>query len=134
MDTATIIRNVSREAELDEDAARTAITATLRTLGERINGDEARQLAAQLPIDLTGPLLESAAESPEGERFEIDEFVGRVGERLGADRPDAERAASAVLHVVGEAVEPAAWSDVLAQLPTTMDALFRGDRPSDHNG
>ena len=134
MDVKTMTRSVTEAAELDEPRARAAIDSVLGTLAERIGGDEARHLADQLPVELQGPVVEAAARSPEGTRFGLDEFVERVARQLDTERAEGERLAAAVLHTLGEQVDRGEWADVLAQLPTTMDPLFSGDRPSDHNG
>jgi uncharacterized protein (DUF2267 family) len=61
MKTTEMIRAVSLKADLEESDTESdteaAIDAPLRTLAERINGDEARHLAAQLPVDIAGSLL-----------------------------------------------------------------------------
>ena len=58
------------------DEARRAIIATLETLGERISGGEASDLAEQLPEELKEPLHQAGEDN---EEFSLDEFLGRVG-------------------------------------------------------
>lgn len=101
------------------DALR-AIQATLETLGERIKGDEADNLAAQLP-----PELGTFLRRPEStERFAVDEFFLRVAAKETADLPDAVHHARAVIAVLQAAVTAGALEDVLAQLPDDYKPLF----------
>ena len=67
----TIVRQYSGGSY--EDAER-ATRATLRTLGERIDRGQARQLAAQLPPELAPWMATSTPAQP----FDVDEFVRRV--------------------------------------------------------
>ncbi len=97
-----------------------AIRATLQTLGERLFGGEAADLAAQLPREI-GVYLELGGKK---ETFSIDEFFRRVTEREGVDRPDAVYHARVVMEVIGEAVTKGEMDDVRAQLPDEYDPLF----------
>lgn len=103
------------------DAMR-AICATLETLGERLYGDEADNLAAQLPHAL-GAYLRLARRQ---ESFDLDEFFERVAEREGAgiDLPEATFHARTVVSVLQEAVTPGEMADMRAQLPDEWDPLF----------
>lgn len=103
------------------DAMR-AIYATLETLGERLYGDEADNLAAQLPPAL-GAYLRLARRQ---ESFDLDEFFDRVAERQGAgiDLPQATFHARTVMSVLQEAVTPGEMADVRAQLSAEWDPLF----------
>ena len=99
-----------------------AIQATLETLGERLHGEEAENLGAQLPAAL-GAYLRLAREK---ESFGVDEFFQRVAEREGAgvDLPDAVHHARAVLAVLQKAVTPGELADARAQLPGEWAPLF----------
>jgi uncharacterized protein (DUF2267 family) len=90
------------------------------TLGHRLAGGEASNLAAQLPDEI-GRYLE---ETHEMERFSLDEFFRRVSQQEGANSPDAAHHARAVVSVLREAVTPGEIADVRAQLPATYDPLF----------
>src|SRR4051812_14951543 len=100
MDHDTFIDRVAREAAVDREAAERAVRATLETLGERIDRNEARQLAAQLPPEI-GPWL---ATTTPAEGFDLDEFLRRVAQRTGTDVPAARRQAAAVLDALAAAV------------------------------
>lgn len=103
------------------DAMR-AIYATLETLGERLYGDEADDLAAQLPPAL-GAYLRLARRQ---ESFDLDEFFERIAEREGAgiDLPQATFHARTVISVLEDAVTPGEMADVRTQLPEEWDPLF----------
>jgi uncharacterized protein (DUF2267 family) len=108
-----------RSGLFDGDAV--ALTrATLTTLAERISGDEACDLAAQLPSPLQGALLPTEEEA---EEFGFDEFVSRVVERSGRDTEAAEAAVDAVMATIRDAVTPGEFDDVLCQLPKEFQRL-----------
>ena len=60
-----------------------AIQATLETLKERIIGDEASNLAAQLPEEIGKHLRGQEGEN--GQYFTLQEFYQRVGQIEGVD-------------------------------------------------
>lgn len=114
------VHNKARVASSGEAVA--AIRATLHTLGERLFGGEASNLAAQLPEEI-GKYLELAEVN---ESFGLDEFFRRVSEREGTDLPVATYHARAVVDVVKDAVTAGEIEDVRAQLPDEYDPLFDG--------
>jgi len=100
-----------------------AISAALQTLGERITGGEARDLAEQLPGKLQAP-LQQADEAAED--FSIEEFFQRVAEREGLDINKARNDVPAVMTVLREALTQGALDDVMAQLPANFnERLFQ---------
>lgn len=103
-----------------EGEAVRAVRATLETLGERLFGGEADNLAAQLPQEVGHYLREPAA----SESFDLDEFFRRVSEREGEDLPEAAYHARVVIEVLREAVSPGLIDKVLDQLPEEYDKLF----------
>lgn len=133
MDAPTMIKRVSEGAGVDRSRSVRAIEGTLRILAERINGDEAEQLAAQLPPELTESLLERSTVDPEAHAFGRDEFVRRFDAAISRE-DDAEALLQTTFEVLSEAVDAGEWGDVLAQLPSDMDDLFLGDKPSRHQG
>ena len=104
------------------DEARRTVTATLSTLSERINGGEAKDLAAQLPEELKEPIQRSGEEA---ERFSFEEFLRRVGEREGVNTDAARDHASAVITVLREAVTGGQLDDIRGQLPQEFASLFQ---------
>lgn len=133
MDAPTMIKRVSEGAGVDRSRSVRAIEGTLRILAERINGDEAEHLAAQLPPELTESLLERSTVDPEAHPFGRDEFVRRFDAAISRE-DDAEALLQTTFEVLSEAVDAGEWGDVLAQLANDMDDLFVGDHPSHHQG
>lgn len=99
-----------------------AIAAVLETLGERLHGNQAETLAAQLPYGI-GAYLRLGKQK---EETDLDAFFRKVAEREGAgvDLPAAVHHARVVIHVLQQAVSPGEIQDVLAQLPERWTALF----------
>jgi uncharacterized protein (DUF2267 family) len=96
------------------DESRRAIIATLETLGERISGGEANDLAEQLPKELKKP-LEQVGE--DNEQFSLDEFLRRVGDREDVETGAARDHASAATTVLKEAVSGGGLDNIRAQVP-----------------
>lgn len=97
-----------------------AIRATLETLAERTAGEEADNLAAQLPEEI-GRFLKGKRIV---ESFSLAEFFDRVTEKEGVDKPVAVYHARAVIDVLQEAVSAGEIDDLRAQLPDDWDPLF----------
>jgi uncharacterized protein (DUF2267 family) len=117
------IGQVQHRARLSSrGAAERATRATLETLAERLAGGEAKDLAAQLSLEIAEHLR--GQWSALGERFSLDEFFRRVSLREGVDLSDAVFHARAVIEVLSEAVSQGEMDDVRAQLPTEFDRLF----------
>jgi len=115
------VGRVQNRAQLaSEEEALRAIRATLETLGERLFGNEAQNLAAQLPREI-GRYLEDA-EGNEG--FDLDEFLRRVSEREEIDMPVATYHARVVMEVLDEAVTAGEMENARAQLPDEYNPLF----------
>jgi uncharacterized protein (DUF2267 family) len=119
-DYGEFITDVQKEAGLpSEDAAVLAARAVLQTLGERLTGGEARDLAQQLPEPLRAVLLDGERPDP----FGIDEFLHRVARREGVDEPVAAHHAVAVFTALGRAAGPAEIRDMEAELPREFRLL-----------
>jgi uncharacterized protein (DUF2267 family) len=103
-----------------EEAVR-AIHATLQTLGERLAGGEAGNLAAQLPPEI-GTYLRMGGDGTQS--FGLKEFLRRVAEREQVDPSDATHHTRVVMEVLSEAVTPGELGDVRAQLPDEYNPLF----------
>ncbi|APX97499.1 DUF2267 domain-containing protein [Natronorubrum daqingense] len=101
MEQAAIVETVSDRTEADEDGAMDATSAVLQTLGERLSEDQSRDLAAELPADLSEHL--TTGES--GQRFSEEEFVSRVDQRMETHDVTGERAATAVMASLLEEVD-----------------------------
>ncbi len=104
------------------DAAIKATKATLETIRERLLGDEASNLAAQLPPDLAQCLR--GREGQMGDNFKIDEFYRRIAEREGVDSKVAADHAKVVVAVLSQAVSAGEFSDVRINFAKDYDELF----------
>lgn len=93
----------------------------LTVLGERLDGGEAKDLAAQLPADLQDVLL-TAPQPPTS--LGPEDFLTRVAAVLGTSPETARWDASAVLSTVADAVSDGELNDVLSQLPRGFPELF----------
>ncbi len=121
MQYETFVGQVQHHARLASpgEAVR-AIHAVLQTLGERLYGDEANDLAAQLPREIGTYLCEIEDPSP----FSLNEFFQRIAAREHVDYPAAVYHTRAVVTVLEQAVSPGEIADVRAQLPPEFAPLF----------
>jgi uncharacterized protein (DUF2267 family) len=101
-----------------------AIRSTLETLAERLSGDEAKDLAAQLPREVAVYM----ADAGEAKRFSLEDFFEKVAQREPADLPDATYHAQAIMEVLAECVSAGEMGDVREQLPADWRPLFAGSR------
>lgn len=116
MDHDTFIGHVQQRADLStRGEADSATRAVLTTLGERIQADEADDLAAQLPIEIDRYLEEADS----GGRFDAKEFEERVASRVELDSLAGRGTdlTQAVLSVVADAVETGELQDIVSQFP-----------------
>lgn len=127
MDHDNFIGEVQNRAELSSRGeALSATRATFTTLSERLQPDQAENLAAQLPETLAHHL----EKVDEVERFEYQEFMERVAERsdhLRNDddgRPAAAFQAQVVMDLVGDIVSEGQMNDLRADLPEEYGDLF----------
>ncbi len=103
------ISQVQRRANLDSrEEAERATRATLETLGERLAGGEAKDLAAQLPPELAQYLQQA--------------YTG--SQREGVDLTESTYHARVVIALLSEAVTLGEIEDVRAQLPEDFARLF----------
>ena len=110
VDDNQFIDAVARRSGMSTEQATALIRATLTTVAERIDGGEARDLAAQLPEGLR-PYAFAASET--AERFGFDVFVQRIAGRADIDPAVAEAGARAVF-------DSAEYDDVVSQLPAEL--------------
>jgi len=103
------------------DAER-ATKATLETLGERLVGGAANNLASQLP-PLIGDYLRSGADMEIAE-MTLDDFFRRVSEREEVDLPKSIHHARAVVSVLQDAVSEWQIDKVREQFPKEWAPLF----------
>lgn len=115
------LKTVEQRAGISDrgDAERTSV-AVLQNLCDRLTGDEARDLLAQLPYQLKT----AAIVSPTAQWISSEEFVDRVARSLEITPEEARSRVRAVLGTIREAVTPGEFDDVLAQLdPEYADLL-----------
>lgn len=116
------IGKVRKRARLEtSDEAVNAAKATLSTLAERLEGNEAHDLAAQLPAELADFMYTPITH---GESYGLDEFFLRVSDREGVSLADAEFHARMVIGLLAEVVTVGEIDDVRAQLPANFAHLF----------
>jgi uncharacterized protein (DUF2267 family) len=120
MDYETFEKAVAERAGIAGDEAGDVIRATLETLAERLTRGEADDLAAQLPKQMKGWLTTGSGPA---ERFGLDEFVRRVGERAEIPPERAREAVRAVFKTLREAVTGGEFKDVMSQLPSEFSEL-----------
>jgi uncharacterized protein (DUF2267 family) len=120
VDYESFLSIVARHAVNGREQAERASRATLQTLGERIDREEARQLAAQLPPELA-PWL--ATTSP-ADHFGADDFIRRVARQQGIDDTTATEQVEAVFDALSHAVSADEWDDLTSELPSSFAALL----------
>jgi uncharacterized protein (DUF2267 family) len=104
-----------------EEAER-ATRATLETIKERIVGDEAKDLAAQLPKELGECLL--GREGENGQHFGLEEFIKRVSEKEGVAPTAAVMHVRSVFAVLQDAVTPGEFADLQVNLSEDYREMF----------
>lgn len=105
----------------DRHEAERVIQLVLGVLAQRLNSDEAEDLAAQLPLPMGAWLTSRRGPAT---AFGVREFLARVATGTGADEKTAQWDASAVLSTVAEAVSGGEVNDVLSGLPSGYASLF----------
>jgi uncharacterized protein (DUF2267 family) len=117
------LRNVKEQAELaDRSEAETTAVTVLQAVCDRLTGDEAEDLLAQLPK----PLQEAVSLTHERPAtMTANQFVERVARDLQIPADDAEKRIRTVFGVLEEAVTPGEFHDVLAQLPSGYFELLQ---------
>lgn len=121
-----LIGQVQARARLSSrGAAERAVRSTLETLGERLPEGLADNVAAQLPQEIGEHLrrTETMGGIGTGERFDRDEFVTRVSQRSGADRPQAVYQARVVFELLDEATTGELMERVREALPDDIRQL-----------
>lgn len=121
MDYSELIGEVQhRIDEADMGASVRNTRAVLTTLGERLQADEAKDLAGPLPREIGYYLRD--AES--GQRFDYQEFIARVAETAEVDEGEANVRAQAIVALVADVVPAGEVDDVADGLPADYEDLF----------
>ncbi|MDN4517239.1 MULTISPECIES: DUF2267 domain-containing protein [Mycobacteriaceae] len=105
----------------DQNEARAVTASVLGVLGERLAGNEPRDLAAQLPAGI-GKMVTANGDAPES--FGVEEFLRRIADAVGGSTETVTWDASAVLCTVAEAVTGGQLNQILSQLQPGYASLF----------
>src|SRR5437763_16329536 len=117
------ISQVQRRADLaSREEAERATRAAMETLGERLAGGEAKDLAAQLPPEIAQYLQQAYAGIQE--KFSLDEFFWRVSQREGVDLTESTYHARVVIALLSEVVTLGEIENIKSQLPKDFAKLF----------
>jgi uncharacterized protein (DUF2267 family) len=114
------VSEVARQAGIERDEAERTAIEVLQELCDRLTGDEAHDLLAQLPARLKTRVVVSPSAQP----ITADEFVDRVADELELSGGEARERVRAVFATIRRAVSLGEFDDVLAQLdPEYADLL-----------
>ncbi|MPY80649.1 MAG: DUF2267 domain-containing protein [Actinophytocola sp.] len=107
------------------DAER-ATRATLETLGERIPGGLAENIAGQLPQEIGEHLCRTGGPEDSAERFDVSGFITRVRDRAGGsvDEPQAVYLARVVFEITDEATQGRLAERVREALPEGLEGVL----------
>jgi uncharacterized protein (DUF2267 family) len=123
VDADTFFADVAARAQVSPQIARRVTEVVLETLAERISGGEVDDLVAVLPLALRAPLERGKAHSRQARRLSLDEFLERVGRRLGESPLQARGHVEAVFGTLRDTLPDDEWLDVLAELPREYAAV-----------
>lgn len=119
------LRNLCAIGSMSEEEAEQAAVSVLCVLEQRLFGEEASHLEAQLPAKLQELLVrcERHVGRPTT-KFGKEEFIQMVVEDLGVDGNEAERKIRAVFTAVRDQVTEGEIEDVIGQLPADLRELW----------
>ncbi len=101
--------------------------AFLHTLTAHLAGNAADNLGAQLPAPLLDIIREISPEDrDQGERFKVDEFYQRVGDKLGVDAATGERYTQQFMTVFRSMVTEGELHKIKITLSDDYAPLFDG--------
>ncbi|BAZ53587.1 hypothetical protein NIES4103_62670 [Nostoc sp. NIES-4103] len=104
-----------------EEAER-ATRATLETIKERIAGDEANKIAAELPQQLSEYL--QGREGDTGESFKLQEFIARTSQKEHIEPTTTAIHVRAVFAVLQNAIKPETFASFQAHFSHDYEELF----------
>jgi uncharacterized protein (DUF2267 family) len=120
MDYQGFVTTVARLAGIPDGQAAPIACGTLSALAQRISKGELEDLAPRLPAQLR-PCIQRDGPTA---TFHVDEFLRRIEEGAGTDRPTAERVARAVLAALWATVGPKEFKDMASELPKDFEPLL----------
>ncbi len=105
----------------DNARAEKITRAFLETLGARLPNDEAKDLAAQLPVELKESLHPTA---PEVDKLSKDEFLIRFARAADLSNDQAPQMAQAIWQTLGQSVSGGELDEIRGILPRDLAAVF----------
>ncbi|HZH14138.1 MAG TPA: DUF2267 domain-containing protein [Archangium sp.] len=119
------LRNLMVIGSMNEEEAERAAVSVLCVLEQRLFGEEAAHLEAQLPGKLQDLLIRCERHlGKPASKFGKDGFIQMVSEDLDVDSLEAERKIRAVFTAVRDQVSEGEIEDVIGQLPADMRELW----------
>ena len=116
MHMTEMINVVQQRAGIDsDDTAKNTLVAVAETLAERDLDGAQENFAAQLPEELA-PVVKQGDKNSR-EKCDAEQFVQRVGERLGTSQHETQSQTHAALSTMVEAVSEGEQLDMLNALP-----------------
>lgn len=123
MEYNEFITHVQSLAQSDSrEEAEGATRATLETLKERIAGDEAEELAKNLPQQLGNYLR--GREGDSGRSFNLQEFIARASQKENIEPTTAAIHVRAVFAVLQNAISPEQFATLHAYFSHDYEELF----------
>ncbi|MFY0523711.1 DUF2267 domain-containing protein [Archangium gephyra] len=120
------LRNLMVIGSMNEEEAERAAVSVLCVLEQRLFGEEAAHLEAQLPGKLQDLLIRCERHlGKPASKFGKDGFIQMVSEDLDVDSLEAERKIRAVFTAVRDQVSEGEIEDVIGQLPADMRELWQ---------
>ncbi len=124
---AAFLKHLCERGGMSPSVAEKAATSVLCAIEQRIFGEEARDLEAQLPQKLTVLLqrCERHESGPPLRKFGRAEMLNMVGEELGLNPEAVEPVIRAVLDAIRDQVSEGEVDEVMRQLPADLRDLWR---------
>jgi uncharacterized protein (DUF2267 family) len=105
----------------DQAEAREVTGTVLTALAHRLGVDDAKEVAAQLPVDLQDAMTSVTGPA---EPFGVDAFLARVAHALSTSTETAKWDASAVLTTLAEAMAEDGLNQLLGRVQSGYAVLF----------
>lgn len=126
MQTEEFVSEVARAANLsDQDEAAAIARATVETICAHLPAEQVRELASQLPRDMTSAAEAGRTQTTENPvEVSQDEFFQQVAIRAERDRVEIEPAVRAAITVFKRALSRGETTDIVLDAPHELDALL----------
>jgi uncharacterized protein (DUF2267 family) len=122
----TFLKNLMVIGSMNEEEAEKAAVSVLCVLEQRLFGEEAAHLEAQLPGKLQDLLLRCERHMGKpANKFGREDFIRMVCEDLGLEAFEAEKRIRSVFAAVRDQVSEGEIEDVIGQLPADMRDLWQ---------